>query len=204
MIKLNCNEESMHSKIFGKYSRPPRTMYIKIRFRSLLDLRIQFWLFLKKRTKCTVALLVFLGLFEPLRSERISLEGKYHIIFRFVDMTIRLRLEFLASFFYFHEAWELLFRWELTRPRFYSYAFLTEQKDTGTQILNNSIFILPKLIIIEKCLTSTYIQVVTSWWKPLFTTDQVCISLSRDQSNDREFVPRVINGYKRNFQKLFL
>ena len=94
----------MHSKIFGKYSRPPRTMYIKIRFRSLLDLRIQFWLFLKKRTKCTVALLVFLGLFEPLRSERISLEGKYHIIFRFVDMTIRLRLEFLASFFYFHEA----------------------------------------------------------------------------------------------------
>ena len=30
-----------------------------------------FWIFLKKRKKCTVALLVFLGLFEPLRSERI-------------------------------------------------------------------------------------------------------------------------------------
>ena len=65
----------MHSKIFSKYERPPRTMYIKIRFRILLDLRIQFWIFLKKRKKCTVGLLVFLGLFEPFRSERILLEG---------------------------------------------------------------------------------------------------------------------------------
>ena len=84
----------MHSKIFGKHARPTRTMYIKIRFRILLDLRIQFWIFLKKRKKCAVALLVFLGLFEPLRSEKILLEGTYHIIYRFVNMTLRLRLEF--------------------------------------------------------------------------------------------------------------